>query len=59
MRGNNICYHGEIRKLSLNYPQCHLLSGALAMVGQGPIVLTVGTGGRWGIGAPVVQWVNC
>ena len=29
MRGHNICFHREIRKLSLNYPQYPRLSGAL------------------------------
>ena len=29
MRGHNICFHYEIRKLSLNYPQYPLLSGTL------------------------------
>ena len=27
MRGHNVCFHWEIKKLSLNYPQYHLLSG--------------------------------
>ena len=29
MRGHNICFHREIRTLSLNFPQYPLLSGAL------------------------------
>ena len=29
MMGHNICFHLEIRKLSLNYPQYSFLSGAL------------------------------
>ena len=29
MKGHNICFHREIRKLSLNYPKYTLLSGAL------------------------------
>ena len=29
MRGHNICFHRETRKISLNYPQYPRLSGAL------------------------------
>ena len=32
MRGHNICFHWEIRKITLNYPQYPLLSGALIWV---------------------------
>ena len=32
MRGHNICFHGEMRKIILNYPQYPLLSGVLIRV---------------------------
>ena len=37
MRGHNIYFHWEIRKLSLNYPQYPLLSGALLALSHYPI----------------------